>query len=73
VVDADDEKAAGMRSSGGRPLGRDPGEVFDVEGDHDSSIRCREVEQSLVLPTIELAFLGGGADIVVLAERRVAE
>ena len=57
-----------MQSSCGCPLGRDTGEVSDVEGDHDSSVRRREVEQSLVHPTIQRALLVGSPDVVVRSQ-----
>ena len=68
VIDADDQQAAGVRPSRGCPFGRDPGEVRDVAGDHDPSLFGGEREQSLVIPTVELALLVGRADIMLLAQ-----
>jgi hypothetical protein len=68
VVDADDQQAAGVRPSRSRPFGRDPGEVPDVEGDHDPSLVGRERKKLLILPTVELAFLVRGADVMLLAQ-----
>jgi hypothetical protein len=57
-----------VRFSGCCPFGGDPGEVLDVEGDHDASLLGGESEEAFVLPTVEFAFLVSGADIVLLAQ-----
>ena len=68
VVDADDQQAAGVRSARCCPFGRDPCEVRDVEGDHDPILFGGELEQSLVVPPVELAFLVGGTDVVLVTQ-----
>jgi len=59
-----------MRLSRRRPLGGDPGEVLDVERDHDASLLGGESEKAFVAPAVELAFLVGGAYFVLLAQGR---
>jgi len=68
VVDADDQQAAGVRPSRSRPFGGDPGEVPDIEGDHDPSLVGRERKKLLILPTVELAFLVRGTDVMLLPQ-----
>lgn len=68
VVDADDQQAAGVRPSRSRRFGGDPGEVPDIEGDHDPSLAGRECKKLLILPTVELAFLVRGTDVMLLPQ-----
>lgn len=68
VVDADDQQAAGVRCGRGCPFGCDPGEVRDVDGDHNPIFFGGELEESLVVPPVELAFLVGSADVLLVAQ-----
>jgi hypothetical protein len=65
---ADDQQDPRVLGAGGSPFGGEPSEVLDVEGDHDAALGRGELEQALVLPSVEIAFLVGGADVgMVLA------
>jgi hypothetical protein len=64
VVDPHEDEAPGVVLAGSRPFGADPGEVLDVEGDHDAALGRGELEESVVFPGIELRLFVGGPDVV---------
>lgn len=64
MVDPDQDQAPGVVLAGRRPLANDAREVPDVERDHDSLLVGGELEQCVVLPTIELALLVRRANVV---------